>query len=795
MSDVDIVNELGRALEALVNALTSQTANPDAETLQGMTPAQIAALVTKSSLGLDKVENYAPATAQDVTTGTALDKIMTVARTKAMIDAAIAVLVGSSSAALDTIYELAEALGNDPNFSATVMNQLSLKAPLDSPALTGNPTAPTQALTDLSQRIVNTNLLWQAIRSVGLGRTDYQPPWPNTSLNNCANVGSGVYRTIATTTDFPGSGATRNIVEYYIRDAATAGAFIAEQTVTDCITTKKYFRSSTAGDPATPTWSAWKEISTLGQKMNGTTTYTATGNISVADLSTVLVAAGTAVMSLTLPDISLVDIGTIVYFVNRANFTVSFKTASGLMSNGVGGSSNFYPINYGESVILSREASGWVIIGGSFQLKYLTLITDKATLASPAFTGNPVAPTQPYNTNGTTLSTTAFVQAARGKFKDITSFSASATALLASAGTLFVLNGASPFTLTLFDLTLTELGTELAFVNTNLGAVTIVPAVGQTMHSGGGTITSVVVYPGDNLRMIRGNVGWTLIGGSAQFIYSSGQKAARNLTVSPNLLLNGDMQINQRGFAGGALALNAYGYDRWKSGSSTTNIGAGTNLVITQAAGIVQQIIENGGVNFAGQQITISVEDPSANLTVSVQASSGTTTQISGTLPAGTGRQGVTLTVPTGATGNLTVAIQVSSSTTYKRVKAELGDTFTAWEQRPRALEVAGCHRYYYRNVQKTYVAQGVIRGSGNSASFFYPLLTRMRATPTGIVNTAGTVFNINGASAVNLGSGTQTISIPGVDNVTINAAGITVSTAGQPATIDNIDFSLDAEL
>ncbi|MBJ8361242.1 hypothetical protein I6M76_01315 [Citrobacter cronae] len=53
-----------------------------------------------------------------------------------VISAAISSLVDSSPAALDTLNELAEALGNDPNFSTTVLNKLAGKQPLDA-TLTG----------------------------------------------------------------------------------------------------------------------------------------------------------------------------------------------------------------------------------------------------------------------------------------------------------------------------------------------------------------------------------------------------------------------------------------------------------------------------------------------------------------------------------------------------------------------------------------------------------------------------------------------------------------------------------
>lgn len=71
--------------------------------------------------------------------------------TPASVAAAIAALVASSPAALDTLNELAAALGNDASFATTVTNALALKAPLASPSFTNfikiansaRPSAPT----------------------------------------------------------------------------------------------------------------------------------------------------------------------------------------------------------------------------------------------------------------------------------------------------------------------------------------------------------------------------------------------------------------------------------------------------------------------------------------------------------------------------------------------------------------------------------------------------------------------------------------------------------------------------
>ncbi|MGT5829043.1 phage tail-collar fiber domain-containing protein [Escherichia coli] len=51
--------------------------------------------------------------------------------TTAFVKSAIAAMVGSAPAALDTLNELAAALGNDPNFATTMLNSLAGKQPLD----------------------------------------------------------------------------------------------------------------------------------------------------------------------------------------------------------------------------------------------------------------------------------------------------------------------------------------------------------------------------------------------------------------------------------------------------------------------------------------------------------------------------------------------------------------------------------------------------------------------------------------------------------------------------------------
>jgi len=72
-----------------------------------------------------------------VATATAGDNDTTVAST-AFVASALAALVDSSPTTLDTLNELAAALGDDPNFATTTATAIGLKAPLASPVFTGD---------------------------------------------------------------------------------------------------------------------------------------------------------------------------------------------------------------------------------------------------------------------------------------------------------------------------------------------------------------------------------------------------------------------------------------------------------------------------------------------------------------------------------------------------------------------------------------------------------------------------------------------------------------------------------
>ena len=91
----------------------------------------------------------------------AADANTTQIATTAMVQAAIAALVDSAPAELNTINELAAALGDNENYAATITSALALKAALESPEFTGTPTAPTAGAGTDTTQIATTEFVQQ----------------------------------------------------------------------------------------------------------------------------------------------------------------------------------------------------------------------------------------------------------------------------------------------------------------------------------------------------------------------------------------------------------------------------------------------------------------------------------------------------------------------------------------------------------------------------------------------------------------------------------------------------------
>lgn len=126
--------------------------------------------------------------------------------TTAFVQAAVAALVNSSPAALDTLNELAAALGNDPNFATTITNALAGKQPLDATLTalagvavaadqlvysTGSDAFATTALTALARTLLAASTASAARAAIGAAGSALEASVAPTLLNGWVNFDAG----------------------------------------------------------------------------------------------------------------------------------------------------------------------------------------------------------------------------------------------------------------------------------------------------------------------------------------------------------------------------------------------------------------------------------------------------------------------------------------------------------------------------------------------------------------------------------------------------------------------------
>ena len=111
--------------------------------------------ITKSDVGLANVDNTADS-AKPVSTAQAT--AIATAKSEAILDATsqVTAVINGAPAAFDTLKEIADYIAADQTAAAAVTTSLSLKAPLESPSLTGTPIAPTAAVNTNTTQIATT---------------------------------------------------------------------------------------------------------------------------------------------------------------------------------------------------------------------------------------------------------------------------------------------------------------------------------------------------------------------------------------------------------------------------------------------------------------------------------------------------------------------------------------------------------------------------------------------------------------------------------------------------------------
>ena len=242
-----------------------------------------------------------------------------------------------------------------------------------------------------------------------------------------------------------------------------------------------------------------------------------------------------------------------------------------------------------------------------------------------------------------------------------------------------------------------------------------------------------------------------------------------NMPSNPNLLINGDFRINQRGQQGKynfESSSGGYTADRWFAGTlQKITVNEGGSITQTKSLGNtnrwVVQWIENYK-QLLGKTITISmkVKDGVSGVTYRLGVYDGTAATIKDGAYSIDGEQivSVTINVPTTVKNNKLGIIlypyqtYVSGSTeqvslTVDWVKAELGSVATPFSPRPYAEELALCEWFFKRLI---------IKGNGNYPIFaigsiysatkaFFGTNSNMRIVPTSIFSGGNFVVLANG--------------------------------------------------
>ncbi len=227
-------------------------------------------------------------------------------------------------------------------------------------------------------------------------------------------------------------------------------------------------------------------------------------------------------------------------------------------------------------------------------------------------------------------------------------------------------------------------------------------------------------------------------------------QAAANATFSnPNLLINPDFKINQRGQTSYS-ENNKYTVDRWAISSST-----GLTVTPQQGGGLQ---LSSTGTGYVLQYIEDTISLLGKTITMSCELGDGTILKASGTLPSSASTSFTTFFVTESVNGlrlglnyysnlqviGIVLALEPNTSATVKWIKLEMGSVATTFVTPVIAEELVKCQRYYYRlrsNGANIYLGTGSFATPSNNKAcivpFKFPVTMRQAPTVTYLIQRA----------------------------------------------------------
>lgn len=209
---------------------------------------------------------------------------------------------------------------------------------------------------------------------------------------------------------------------------------------------------------------------------------------------------------------------------------------------------------------------------------------------------------------------------------------------------------------------------------------------------------------------------------------------------NPNLLINGDFRINQRGKSEYRKQGNTYNVDRWKvyvvdmnsDYIITPNINGGITLDNTNGTGglTLLQLVEEDYKFFEGKNFSVSAKingviySKSFNIPLQEEAQA-----IISSLSILNGNSALNVIFDTYRNKfSIEISLYNNTSIVVDYVKLEAGTIYTPYTPRPYGEELALCQRYY-QNISVLGVCSG--RSSQGNGILSVSLPTTLRTTPT----------------------------------------------------------------